>query len=185
MLFHPYLALVFVAKFQKTVFPKISLDENYTNSPRQGISNNVQDDNDNAMMPTERETREDSPPAEPSQSHQLDQQLINCDSSECSQPAVTAPSVPNRIKIVLSSLAQQNLTNRSSNSNNVNTDSDSLEKNKLEQNGVVVDEVVKVKPYEMPAIEYELKPQLRDVKFDKIPVPQRRGVENSGLCSIM
>lgn len=143
----------------------------------------MQDDNDNAMMAIEEESREVSPAA-PEPNQQLDQQLINCDSSECSQPAAPA-SVPNKIKIVLSSLAQQNLNSRSSNSNNVITDSDSLEKNKLEQNGVVVDEVVRVKPYEMPVIEYKLKSQLRDVKFDKIPVPQRRGVENSGLCSIM
>ena len=145
----------------------------------------MHDDNDNAMMPIEDESRETSSPV-PETSHsnpQMDQQLINCDSSECSQPPVV-PSVPNKIKIVLSSLAQQNLNSRSSNSNNVINDSDSVEKNKLEQNGLVVDEM-RVKPYEMPAIEYELKSQLRDVKFDKIAVPQRRGVENSGLCSIM
>lgn len=126
-----------------------------------------------------------------------------------------------KLKIVLSSLAQQtNLTNKqnisnfnnNNNHNNVvvineqNSDASSnLEiVNKLDSNSLVdlhkqgaaaagsgggisgenqgdVDEVRE----DDKEIEFEIKPHLRDIKFEMNSVPVKRGFDNSGLCSIM
>lgn len=114
----------------------------------------------------------------------------------------------NKIKIVLSSLMANNLnSNRISNNHVVNNnnnldDSSNLESaNKLDslilnhdhnpesmvnnhqQQMSCVD--LLHQEYELPDIQFEVKPQLKGLKFDKSLVPVKRGLENSGLCSIM
>lgn len=111
-----------------------------------------------------------------------------------------------KLKIVLSSLAQQNqLTNKINSNlnsqNNVNdqnndASSNSENVNKLDSNSLVdlqkqgtaadtEDGNAEDQHVEEKEIAYEIKPQLRDFKFEKNTVPVKRGFENSGLCSIM
>lgn len=108
-----------------------------------------------------------------------------------------------KLKIVLSSLAQQtNLTNKQNfnnlNSHNVindqNTDASSnLESvNKLDSNslvdlhkqGAAAADAEEAREDEKELV-FEVKPHLRDFVFEKNSVPVKRGFENSGLCSIM
>lgn len=110
-----------------------------------------------------------------------------------------------KLKIVLSSLAQQtNLTNKQNinnlNSHNVindqnNTDASSnLESiNKLDSSSLIdlhkqgaatSADAEEVREDEKELM-FEVKPHLRDFKFEKNSVPVKRGFENSGLCSIM
>lgn len=146
----------------------------------------------------------------------VDQQLSNdgqhLDDGNSRPDSNNAPAAKiggnKKLKIVLSSLAQQNnLTNKQNNSNNLsnvnhdqnNTDASSnLESvNKLDSNSLVdlhkqggADDCaenvagggVSEEPKELA---YEMKPHLRDFKFEKNSVPIKRGFENSGLCSIM
>lgn len=97
-----------------------------------------------------------------------------------------------KLKIVLSSLAQTNLSNKNHNSNsnvndqNENNNLDSA--NKLDSNSVELQSDVRKDDagiIEDPEIEYQVKPQLQGVKFERNFVPVKRGFENSGLCSIM
>lgn len=113
-----------------------------------------------------------------------------------------------KLKIVLSSLAQQtNLTNKQNinnlnnhnvmnDQNNTNTDASSnLESvNKLDSNSLIdlhkqgaatsADAAEEARSDEKELV-FEVKPHLRDYKFEKNSVPVKRGFENSGLCSIM
>ena len=106
-----------------------------------------------------------------------------------------------KLKIVLSSLAQQtNLTNKQNinnlNSHNVindqNTDASSnLESvNKLDSNSLIdlhkqgAADAEETREDEKELV-FEVKPHLRDFVFEKNSVPVKRGFENSGLCSIM
>lgn len=96
-----------------------------------------------------------------------------------------------KLKIVLSSLAQT-LSHKNLNSNsNVNemNESNLDSVNKLDSNSAELQsEVPKDSPTDAPnepEIEYQVKPRLQGVKFEKNLVPVKRGFENSGLCSIM
>lgn len=95
-------------------------------------------------------------------------------------------------KIVLSSLAQTSLSHKNINSNsNVNeTNESNLDSvNKLDSNSAELQsDGQKDSPTDVqdePEIEFQVKSRLQGVKFEKIPVPVKRGIENSGLCSIM
>lgn len=93
------------------------------------------------------------------------------------------------MKIVLSSLAQTNLSNKNLNSisnvndQNENSNLDSV--NKLDPNSVELQSDHPGEAIEEPEVEYQVKPSLQGVKFEKIKLPVTRGYENSGLCSIM
>jgi hypothetical protein len=111
-----------------------------------------------------------------------------------------------KLKIVLSSAAlvqQSNLKNTNVNlNNNLNNVNDQTETssnyesvNKLDSNSLVdsqkegatvtavgVEDQVRQEEKELA---YEVKPQLREFKFERNSVPVMRGFENSGLCSIM
>lgn len=137
--------------------------------------------------------------------HQQDSHDDYIDDEHHSRPESSGAFVGGNknIKIVLSSLVQNNLTNKNinnnTNSNNVNNEQndnsniDSI--NKLDSNSVDLqkdgeerssncdennthDEI----PSEIP---YNIKPHLQGFKFEKNLVPVKRGIENSGLCSIM
>lgn len=120
-----------------------------------------------------------------------------------SAPAVVGGN--KRLKIVLSSaaLVQQsnlknsNVNNINNNLNNVNdqteTSSNLESVNKLDSNSLVdsqkeggaasVEE--EQSRQEVKELAFEVKPHLRDFKFERNTVPVKRGFENSGLCSIM
>lgn len=103
-----------------------------------------------------------------------------------------------KLKIVLSSLAQNNLSNKNlnSNSNNVNSNEqnensniDSI--NKLDSNSI---DLQKDQGEDRPSDEnnqddtelsFKVKPQLQGFPFQRNLVPVKRGIETSGLCSIM
>lgn len=93
-------------------------------------------------------------------------------------------------KIVLSSLVQNSITNKNLSNNVVNEANDNDSVNKLDlcnvdsQNEVQKDAQPSSESQD-DAIEFEVKPQLQGVKFEKIRSPVKRGIENSGLCSIM
>lgn len=98
-----------------------------------------------------------------------------------------------KLKIVLSSLVQNSITSKNL-SNNVNDQNEKIENesvNKLELNSVDSQSEVHKdhqpsnESHEEPAIKYQVKPQLQGIKFEKIRKPVTRGIENSGLCSIM
>lgn len=112
----------------------------------------------------------------------------------------------NRIKIKLSSMMANTLNsnrNLSSLSNNhvnstISNNEDNLETvqninavNSCEQNQDASSAMQQQQQhttadnYEEPDIEFEVKPSLRGVKFERNLVPIKRGLENSGLCSIM
>lgn len=101
-----------------------------------------------------------------------------------------------KLKIVLSSLAQTNLSNKNLNSNSnvneLNENSNQESVNKLDSNSVELqsegqkDQLSDVKSSQaLPEIEFQVKPQLEGVKFERNFVPVKRGFEKSGLCSIM
>lgn len=120
-----------------------------------------------------------------------------------SSPAIVGGN--KKLKIVLSSAAlvqQSNLKNINVNMNiNLNNVIDQTETssnlenvNKLDSNSLVdsqkegatvtavgVEEVRQ----EEKELAFEVKPHLRDFKFERNSVPVKRGFENSGLCSIM
>lgn len=118
------------------------------------------------------------------------------DDDNNSRPESSGPALiggNRKLKIVLSSLAQNSLANKNLNTNSIvndqneNSNLDSV--NKLDSNSVdLQSDVHKDQPMEAaeePEIEYQVKPQLQGVKFVKNSVPVKRGFENSGLCSIM
>ncbi|CAO1421893.1 unnamed protein product [Diamesa hyperborea] len=127
------------------------------------------------------------------------------DADEGSRPETNPPPIvggTKKLKIVLSSLAQNNLTNKNSNANSnsnvidTNDTSNNLESlNKLDDNGVNSLEAQNESSMDQQAgvsstvededIEFEVKPQLQGIKFEKQLLPVKRGFENSGLCSIM
>lgn len=120
----------------------------------------------------------------------------NMDDDNNSRPESSGPTLKSgnrKLKIVLSSLAQTNLSNKNLNSNsfvndqNENSNLDSV--NKLDSNSVELQSEVQPtdanKDQEEPEIEFQVKPQLQGVKFERNFVPVNRGFENSGLCSIM
>lgn len=118
------------------------------------------------------------------------------DDENNSRPESSGPALiggNKKLKIVLSSLAQTNLSNKNLNPNsnvndqNENSNLDSV--NKSDSNSVDLQTDVQKDQQgdnaEVPEIAFEVKPQLQSVKFEKNLVPVRRGLENSGLCSIM
>lgn len=98
-----------------------------------------------------------------------------------------------KLKIVLSSLAQTNLSNKNlisiSNVNDQNENSNLESVNKLDSNSVELQSEAQLSvtndDQEEAEIEFQVKPQLQGVKFVRNFVPVKRGFENSGLCSIM
>lgn len=96
-----------------------------------------------------------------------------------------------KLKIVLSSLAQTNLLNKNNSNSNVNdqNENSNLDSvNKLDTNSVELQSDVRKDDAcasEEPEIEYQVKPGLQGVKFERNYVPVKRGLDNSGLCSIM
>jgi len=106
-----------------------------------------------------------------------------------------------KLKIVLSSLVQNNLSNKnlSSNnsSNNVNieqndnsnidsinklVDSNSVD---LHKDGAEHRQNCDENNQDETELSYNLKPHLQGFKFEKNSIPVKRGIETSGLCSIM
>lgn len=175
---------------------KIKLDE--THSPFQPAldDNAIFDESSQMMMLTNSDHQSTN-----------DDQHMDDGSSRPDSNNVPAANVGGikKLKIVLSSLAQQtNLTNKQNinnfNSHNVindqnNTDASSnLESvNKLDSNSLVdlhkqvaatSADAEEVREDEKELL-FEVKPHLRDFKFEKNSVPVKRGFENSGLCSIM
>lgn len=109
---------------------------------------------------------------------------------ESSGPALIGGN--KKLKIVLSSLAQTNLTNKNLNTNsNVvdqNENSNLVSVNKFDSNSVELQTDVQKEidvDAGMKQIEYEVKSQLQGVRFERNCTPVKRGLENSGLCSIM
>lgn len=98
-----------------------------------------------------------------------------------------------KLKIVLSSLAQTNLSNKNtisiSNVNDQNENSNLESVNKLDSNSVELQSEAQLNvnndEQDEAEIEFQVKPQLQGVKFTRNFVPVKRGFENSGLCSIM
>jgi hypothetical protein len=124
-----------------------------------------------------------------------DEHSRDFDDENNSRPDSSGPttSAPKKPKIVLSSLAQSSLSNKNINANvidqNENSNLDSV--NKLDSNSVdlqseaLKDQQSAGEVQDEPEIEYQVKPSMQGVKFEKIKVPVKRGLENSGLCSIM
>lgn len=118
------------------------------------------------------------------------------DEENNSRPESSGPALiggNKKLKIVLSSLAQTNLSNKNLNSlsnvneQNENSNHDSVSKldsksvefqSEAQPNDALADQ-------EEPEIEFQVKPQLQGVKFTRNLAPVKRGFENSGLCSIM
>ncbi|XP_070503584.1 pre-mRNA cleavage complex 2 protein Pcf11 isoform X2 [Chironomus tepperi] len=102
-----------------------------------------------------------------------------------------------KLKIVLSSLVQNNIThkNLSSNSNNVNIEQndnsniDSINKlvdsNSIDLHGAEDRPNCDENNQDDTELSYKLKPHLQGFKFEKNSIPVKRGIETSGLCSIM
>lgn len=118
------------------------------------------------------------------------------DDENNSRPDSSGPALiggNKKLKIVLSSLAQTNLSNKNLNSNsNVNeqNENNSLDSvNKLDSNSVELQSEVQPndgrEDQPEPEVQFQVKPQLQGVKFERNLVPVKRGFENSGLCSIM
>ncbi|CAG9808277.1 unnamed protein product [Chironomus riparius] len=99
-----------------------------------------------------------------------------------------------KLKIVLSSLVQNNLTNKNL-SNNVNTEQndnsniDSINKlvdsNSVDLHGAEDRPNCDENNQDDTELSYKLKPHLQGFKFEKNSIPVKRGIETSGLCSIM
>lgn len=131
------------------------------------------------------------PLSSPAPDEDEDESGSHMDTNSNGAPAVKSGS--KKPKIVLSSLVQNSITNKNLINNvidqNEKLDNDSV--NKLDSNNVDSQNEVQKEPQasnesqEDAAIEFEIKPHLQGVKFEKIRKPVIRGVENSGLCSIM
>lgn len=120
----------------------------------------------------------------------------NLDDDNNSRPESSGPALiggNRKLKIVLSSLAQTNLSNKNlntiSNVNEQNENSNLDSVNKLDSNSVELQSEAQptdaIDDQEQPEIEFQFKPQLQGVKLERNFVPVKRGFENSGLCSIM
>lgn len=157
------------------------LDDTYANSPKVPFQP-AQDEN--AMF--------DETSSLMAQSPSVDEFV---DDDNASRPESSGPALiggNKKLKIVLSSLAQTNLTNKNINTNsNVvdqNENSNLVSVNKFDSNSVELQTDVQSEmnaDAETKPIEYEVKPQLQGVRFDRNCIPVKRGLENSGLCSIM
>jgi hypothetical protein len=132
----------------------------------------------------------------PSPSGGTDELSHDADEDNNSRPESSGPALiggNRKLKIVLSSLAQNSLANKNLNSisnvNEQNENSNHESVNKLDSNSIELQsDVHKDQPTEVteePEIEYQVKPELKGVQFVKNSVPVKRGFENSGLCSIM
>jgi hypothetical protein len=168
-------------------FPRFT-DDTYTNSPKAPFQpaqdeNAMFDDSSLLMMPSPQN---------------FDDQSRDVDDENNSRPDSSAPTsgITKKPKIVLSSLAQSSLSNKNLNTNsnivieqNENSIVESV--NKLDSNSVELQSEAQKDQHqpneiqEEPEIEFQVKPSLQGVKFEKIKVPVKRGLENSGLCSIM
>lgn len=172
------------------------------------ISPSTIDDNSNSQM-----SRPEEPPQPLELQYQRQQsELFEVDDNN-SHPDAHLHSTTgisggqNRIKIKLSSMMANTLNsnrNLSSLSNNpvnstiISNNEDNLETvqninavNSCEQKNQDASSAMQQQQqhpadnYEEPDIEFEVKPSLRGVKFERNLVPIKRGLENSGLCSIM
>lgn len=100
-----------------------------------------------------------------------------------------------KLKIVLSSLVQNSITNKNLSSNvnsidqNENSNLDTVNKlvdsnsTDLQKDGE--DRSRDETNQDDTEISYVIKPHLQGFKFEKNLVPVKRGIETSGLCSIM
>lgn len=157
-------------------------DEAFTNSPKAPFQpaqdENAMFDESSIMMP--------SPAGNDELSRDVDDD--NNSRPESSGPALIGGN--KKLKIVLSSLAQTNLSNKNLNSLNEQNENSNLESvNKLDPNSVEFQSEAQLnegqEDQQAPEIEFQVKPQLQSVKFTKNLIPVKRGFENSGLCSIM
>lgn len=188
------------------VFFVCSLDEAYSNSPKTAF---VPDEEENAVFDDTSLQMEVPLTVDDTEDNSRVQQDELMDADEGSRPETNPLPIvggTKKLKIVLSSLAQNNLTNKNSNANSnsnvidTNDTSNNLESlNKLDDNGVNSLEAqnessmdqqqqqagVNSTTLQDEDIEFEVKPQLQGIKFDKQLLPVKRGFENSGLCSIM
>jgi len=177
-------------------------DDAYTNSPKPPFQPAL--DNDNAVFDESSFIMMSSTNMSPFEEHS---ELLDDDASSRpeSSGAPTAAVVggTKKLKFVLSSLAQNNLSNKNfnSNSNHVteqNENSNNLDSiNKLDSNVELQTEGDEANggggvggsdngnEEEEPEIAYQVKPQLQAITFERNRVPVKRGFENSGLCSIM
>lgn len=159
------------------------IDDGHTNSPFQpAIDENAMFDESSLMM-----------------SHASPQNDDYIDDDNNSRPG-TIIGGNKKLKIVLSSLVQNSITNKnlSSNSNNVNgieqnensnldsinklVDSNSVDLQKDQGEDQASDEKMNQDDTELSFV---VKPHLREFKFERNPVPVKGGIETSGLCSIM
>lgn len=160
-------------------------DEAYTNSPKAPFQpaqdeNAMFDESSLMMMPS------------PSGNDELSRDM---DDDNNSRPESSGALIGGnkKLKIVLSSLAQTNLSNKNlsslSNVNDQNENSNLDSVNKLDSNSVELQSEAQLNDardvQDEPEIEFQVKPQLQGVKLEKNLVPVKRGFENSGLCSIM
>lgn len=172
-------------KTNATIICSNPSDEAYTNSPKAPFQpaqdeNAVFDDTSLLMV---------------SSPNGADEHSRDVDDENNSRPESSgAPAGGSKkLKIVLSSLAQNRLSNKNliSNSNvneqNENSNLDSV--NKLDSNSVdLQSDVPRDQPSDAivePEIEFQVKSHLQDVKFERRVSPVKRGFEKSGLCSIM
>lgn len=163
-----------------------STDDAFTNSPKAPFQpaqdeNALFDDSSLLMMPSPQQNFDD---------HSRDYDEENNSRPDSSGPALGGQKKP---KIVLSSLAQSSLSNKNLNTNVIEQNENSIldSVNKLDSNSVELqsdaqkDQQPSSEAKEEPEIEYQVKPSLQGIKFEKIKVPVKKGLENSGLCSIM
>lgn len=162
-------------------------DEAYANSPKAPFQpaqdeNAVFDESSFVMM------------ASPSGNDELSRDLDDENNSRPESSGGPALIGGNKkLKIVLSSLAQTNLSNKNlisiSNVNDQNENSNLDSVNKLDSNSVELQSEAQLNvandDQEEAEIEFQVKPQLQGVKFTRNFTPVKRGFENSGLCSIM
>lgn len=162
----------------KALNPLFFLDDTYANSPFQPAQDeNAMFDDSSSLM---------------AQSPSVVDEFVEDDNN--SRPESSGPALiggNRKLKIVLSSLAQTNLTNKNINTNsNVvdqNENSNLVSVNKFDSNSVELQTRTsnEVDIGAEKQIEYEVKPQLQGIRFDHNSTPVKRGLENSGLCSIM
>lgn len=166
-------------QFPPNLIPKLSTDEIYTNSPKTPFQ----------PAHDENATFDVSSLAVPSPTG--DDLSRDVDDENNSRPESSGTLIRGnkKLKIVLSSLAQTNLSNKNlisiSNVNDQNENSNLDSVNKLDPNSAELQSDHPGEAIEEPEIEYQVKPSLQGVKFEKIKLPVTRGYENSGLCSIM
>ena len=172
---------IYGSRHETEIVTSTTTDDAYTNSPKAPFQpaqdENAMFDDSSLMIPS------------PNNADDLG------DDENNSRPETSGPALiggNKKLKIVLSSLAQTNLSNKNlntnSNVNDQNENSLNLDSvNKFDSNSV---ELQTGERKDQPGdvvedIEHEVKLQLRGVKFEKNMLPVRRGLENSGLCSIM